>query len=234
MPKKKPAAKRSKLAAYRSARQPIAKRNPGGIEKAAMGFAVMVGPGIGGYAASRLTGRVAKATLGKKIAGGRFEKHFGPLGNLAVLLGIYFAAKKWDKLRRHQEPAMIGSAIALLQSIIQTYLPGMAGWIDAQPALPSSTPRPTAAGDFQRGRKRRRGTGIRYVSIGELETEDNAQAEREDRGEADEVRSQSQEAADELPPDDADSPLSDESPELQDLARENEDIRELYSGAFSN
>ena len=241
MSKKKSASSRSKLASFRNARKPVAKRNsPGGgpianVADAATGLAMMVGPGIGGYAATRLGGKFARVLLGKRLAGGRFEKHFGPLGSIATLLAIWYAAHKWEKARKYQEPALIGSAIALFQSLLSTYLPGLVGLIDGQPAV-SGFAATGAINGFRNGmngRRRRGNGGIRYVSPGELESERIVEEEREDRGDADEVTSQSQQVEDEQAPEEADSPLSDESADIQEFVAENEHLSGLYDGVFS-
>jgi len=242
MSKKKSAASRSKLASFRNARrQPVAHRkNPASqAMDMATGMAMMVGPGIGGYAVTRLGGKFGRVLLGQRLAGGRFARHFGPLGSLATLIGLWYAANKWEKARKYQEPILIGSAIALFQSLLQTYLPGLVGLIDGQPVMtaPSVAGGKTGLSGYRNGKNgRRRGVsnGIRYVSPGELESERAMDEEREDRDEANEVRSESSQVSDEVSPEDASEPLSDDVEEVREILEENESLRGLYDGVFTN
>lgn len=239
MSKKKPASARSKLVSFRGKRKPVAPRkNPmvaiASVTDAATGMAMMAIPGIGGYAVTRLGGKFARILIGQRVAGGKYAKHFGPLGSLGTLLAVLYAAQKWEKARKYQEPILVGSAIALFQSLLQTYLPGLVGLIDGQPLLaaPAAT---GAVNAFRRGMGGvQRGSKVRYVSPGELESERTIYDEREDRAEADEVTSQSAQVADELPPDDSDEPLSDESADIREFVQENAELGDLYDGVFKN
>lgn len=92
----------------------------------------------GGYAASRLAGRVLRRILGAKYP--VMSKHATPLGNLLMAIAIYMTVKKWKKVR---EEAMIGAAIAVVQSLLQTYMPGLAAtFLDSDGLL--ETPKPVA------------------------------------------------------------------------------------------
>jgi len=248
MSKKKPVAARSKLVAFKSKRAPVAprknpprrksppKRNPmvalASVGDAATNMAMMVVPGIGGYTATRLGGKFMRVLIGSRVAGGKYAKHFGPLGSLGALLGLMYASQKWEKARKYQEPIVIGSAIALFQSLLQTYLPGLIGLIDDRTPLDAVTLK-TPPGLARRGLAGyQRGAKIRYVSPGELESQETLEEERDDRAEADEVNSQSAQVADELPPEDPDEPLSDAAPDF--MPQDDGELSDLYDGVFKN
>lgn len=78
----------------------------------------------GGYASARLAGRIARRMLAAKFPA--LTRHATPLGNVAMAAVIYMVTKKWRKVR---EEAVIGAVIAVIQSILQAYMPGLAAML---------------------------------------------------------------------------------------------------------
>lgn len=118
---------------------------------------------VGGYAGTRLGGRLLRSILGSKFPA--LGRHGGPLGNLLMAVAVYFASQKWKKIR---EEAMIGSAVAVFQSLLQTYIPGLAWLIDAGGEAPAQLAAPKATSGVENYRRRRE----RFVSPGEVESEE--------------------------------------------------------------
>jgi hypothetical protein len=127
---------------------------------------VQVLPGIGSYAATRFSGKLLRAALGKKFP--TLEQHLGPAGNILAAVILWFAVHKSRKLARYHTPIIVGSAVAVLESIIQCYLPRLAVLIDAAPAQPQLAKAAPQATGHANGHQRR---AVRYVSPGELEIE---------------------------------------------------------------
>jgi hypothetical protein len=115
---------KSKLARYRSKR-PAKKKNPI-TESAAVDLGMQVGAGFAGYTATRFLMRAAYSQAIKRWP--RFAKHIGVLTSAVGATGVYFGTKHWEKAEDYHYSATIGAGIAVLQSAIQTYVPGL-GWI---------------------------------------------------------------------------------------------------------
>lgn len=93
-----------------------------------------VGPGFGGFAASRFVTRIAVTQIAKRAPS--WGKHAGAVAAAGSFLAAWFLAHKVKFLEKYHTPIVVGSAIAALQSIIQLYIPAL-GWIvsDASPDL---------------------------------------------------------------------------------------------------
>lgn len=160
IPTRKNAAKPKRPSRRRNASGALAAL--GGSASAVLSSVPMAGdllPGLGGYAATRMVGRLVRNVLGGRWP--RFFRHYGPLGNLIALLAIWAVMEKWSKARKYKDPAVLGAGIAFVQTLLQTYLPGLSWLFDAQPALPG----PVATSGVAAFRNR----GTRYVSPGELD-----------------------------------------------------------------
>jgi hypothetical protein len=106
-------------------------------------------PGFGGYAATRLLGRITYVQLSKKWP--KASPHLAAGSSIAAFLAAWYLLHRVERLKKYHTPATVGAAIAALQTIVQTYLPKF-GWIvsDYQPTQGSATspkalPKPTAA-----------------------------------------------------------------------------------------
>jgi hypothetical protein len=93
-----------------------------------------VGPGFGGFAATRLLTRVASTQIAKHSP--TWGKHAGAVASVGAFFAAWLLAHKWKWLERFHTPIVVGSAIAALQSLIQIYIPKL-GWIvaDASPEI---------------------------------------------------------------------------------------------------
>jgi hypothetical protein len=100
-------------------------------------------PGFGGYAATKLLHRVVNIQLSKKYP--RSGKHVAAASTIGSFLAAWFLLHRIEKLAKYHTPAVVGAAIASLQTLIQTYLPKY-GWIvsDVQPEFSPFTGAPSA------------------------------------------------------------------------------------------
>ena len=180
-----------------------------------------LGPAVGAYAVTRFTGR------GLHLFGSRwpaFQKHLRPLGNLLAFAAAWLASHKWKRLEKYHTPIVVGSGLALIQSLVQTYLPGLAWLLDAEPAravlaFPATAPSPTGAVNGFRRRPR-----VRYVSPGELSSAEVEEMHEEAQAAAPEAQA----AAPEEPE------PGEEEAMLADLLGDDEEMADLYGGVFKN
>ncbi len=107
------------------------RRNPsGGLGE----LAEFLVPGFGSFAASRFLSRVAAVQVGRRKPS--WGKHVGALTSLLLVGGAYYGAPRVQKLSKYEMPLLVGSSIAAIQTLIQTYIPKL-GWMlsDASPQL---------------------------------------------------------------------------------------------------
>jgi hypothetical protein len=208
------------------AKRPITRAprsNPG---NAFLDTVMPVLPAVASYAGARIIGRIFRMVIGQKIAAGAYAKHFGPLGNLLAFGGAYIAGQKVASARRYQTEMLIGAGIALFQSLLETYMPGMSYIVDSSPQLTAPTPAPTS-GTGRRGLSGYRGKQrIRYVSPGELESEATIANERVSRAQSQNLPAEADEVDDEIP-------VSQGEAEAVALAEETDQLSDLYDGVFS-
>lgn len=187
---------------------------------------------LGGYGGSRLTGRILRRLMASKPG---FAKHAGPAGNLLATIAIYFAVKNWKKLR---EEALIGAIIALVQSVLQSYVPGLSTMLLDAPAPMDGVALPPQASAVARyQQQRRRGNGVRYVSPGELQANADDQGVRYvSPGEAGSGYGGGNRAAEDAQQAQAqtsgDATFSDDDEQIADLG-ENETLEDLQQGIFA-
>jgi hypothetical protein len=215
------------IKAHTRAKRPVAVRsNPRGGGGEMMQTVMPVFPAVASYIGARLIGRIVRMIIGARIAGGAYEKHFGPLGNLAAFGGAYFAGKKVQSAKSYQTELLIGAGIAFFQSVLETYLPGLSHFIDASPQLVAA-PKPGFGTKKGLSGYSDRPTKTRYVSPGELETERAIASERVSRAQSQNIDSEAPEVSDEMPD------AMGEDSEAVALAEENEQLSDLYDGVFS-
>lgn len=189
-----------------------------------------VGPGIGSYAATRLTGRLARNTIGAKFPA--YARHIGAGGSLLAFVAAIYAAKKVKALKRYETPILIGGGLALIQTIIQLYLPGLSWLFDGPVQAPVALPAPKAQSMGAVAQFRRRQPRERFVSPGEIESE-RMEAHYSGRDQAvnftpvNASTLQTAATAEQLDDDE------DDGPEPDDLVGEESDISDLYDGVFS-
>jgi hypothetical protein len=119
----------------------------------------------GGYASARLAGRIARRMLAAKFPA--LGRHATPLGNVAMAAVIYMVTKKWRKVR---EEAVIGAVIAVIQSILQAYMPGLAAMLmDTDASLELAGAKAAAGLDAAPQAMRKPGLRKKFVLPGEIE-----------------------------------------------------------------
>jgi hypothetical protein len=96
---------------------------PNGLKETAMNEVL---PAFGAYAASRFLERMAFVQISKRWP--NLGKHAPVVAGLVATVAAHYAGKKIDKLKKYEQAMLIGATIALLQTVIQTYLPSF-GWI---------------------------------------------------------------------------------------------------------
>jgi len=96
------------------------------------------GAGLTGYTASRLAGKIIKTILGKQSV--VLQKGSKVLAAAGALAAIYQLTKKSGKLKKYRTAAITGAVIALVQAIIEEFLPQVGGLIDIGPASMGALP----------------------------------------------------------------------------------------------
>jgi len=101
-------------------------------------LAEFIGPGFGGFAATRFATRVAAVQVAKKWP--KVGRHAGALTSVGAFFAAWFLAHRIKWLARFHTPIVVGAGIAALQSLIQLYIPKL-GWTvsDAAPELAAAT-----------------------------------------------------------------------------------------------
>ncbi len=127
----------------------------------AVDFVSFVGPGFLAFVATKTITRGVTTLVAKKYPGMpvQFQKHVKVASAVAAFAGAYYGAHRVQKLEAYHTPIVVGAAIAMAQTVLHTYLPGLrwllADTVDPQPALsgmvgtntagPKLRARPTAA-----------------------------------------------------------------------------------------
>ncbi len=111
-------------------------RNPGDTHNPPLftDLVQFVAPGFAGFAATRFATYVASTQIAKRAP--KWAKHAGAASSVGSFLGAWFLAHKVKWLEKYHTPLVVGSAIAMLQSLIQLYVPRL-GWMisDASPEI---------------------------------------------------------------------------------------------------
>jgi hypothetical protein len=110
---------------------------------------MFVAPAFAGFAATRFATRVASTQVAKRWP--KLGKHAGVVASVGSFLSAWYLANKVKMLAPYQMALVAGSGIATGQTIVQTYLPGLA-WIvsDATPELANSSQQQVSSGNGQR------------------------------------------------------------------------------------
>ena len=105
-----------------------------------------------GYAVTRFASRVARVQLETKYP--KAAPHLAVGSTVVTALAAWFLADKIKRFEKYHLPLVVGSSVAALQSIVQTYLPKF-GWIvsDYQAPVAALPPTPTA-GYFEKSKSR--------------------------------------------------------------------------------
>jgi hypothetical protein len=68
-----------------------------------------------------------------------------PAGNIAAFGLVWFASHKSQTLKKYHTQLMVGSGIALIQSLVQGLLPGLSWIFDSSPHVSA----PSATSDYE-------------------------------------------------------------------------------------
>ncbi len=100
-----------------------------------------VGPGFGGFAATRFATRVTATQIAKRWP--KLGKHAGAVASVGSFLAAWLVAHRIKWLAKYHTPIAVGAGIAAAQSLIQLYIPKL-GWIvsDATPDLAAAAQQP--------------------------------------------------------------------------------------------
>lgn len=83
-------------------------------------------PGFAGYAGTKFLARIVNVQLSKRFPNA--GKHVAAGSTIMAFLAAWFLLHRIKRLEKYHTPAVVGSAIASLQTLVQTYLPKY-GWI---------------------------------------------------------------------------------------------------------
>lgn len=105
--------------------------------------AKIIGIGFSGFAGARLLSRIAATQVEKRKP--RWGRHAGAGTAVASFLAAAFFAKRWKVTAPYADELVFGSGLALLQTMVQTYIPQL-GWMtaDAAPELAAAAATATA------------------------------------------------------------------------------------------
>lgn len=103
-------------------------KNPGPLKNPPIGTDMLhvILPGFGSYAATRLLNRIVYVQMSKRFP--KLAKHAPVASSILSFLALWFLAHKVKRLEKWHDPLVLGSAIAGVQTIFQTYVPKY-GWI---------------------------------------------------------------------------------------------------------
>jgi len=95
--------------------------NPSGLA----GFSQMALPAFGAYAATRFVSRVTYVQLSPRT---KFAHHLSVGASAGVTLLAWLAGEHISSLKKYDSAILLGSSVATLQALLQTYVPKF-GWI---------------------------------------------------------------------------------------------------------
>lgn len=110
----------SKLARYRRRR---ARRNPeiASLTAPLVDRAYDIGAAFGGYAATRVLGRLVYSQTQKRWPG--LSRHLAVAASGLGVVGAHFVGQFWKPAAEYEDSIAIGAGVAALQAVAQTYLP---------------------------------------------------------------------------------------------------------------
>lgn len=121
-----------------------ARSNPDTTAIAELG--ITVGTGAGAYVVNRIATGVVHKALAPRL--GRLGSHIGPAASIGFLAMVWYLAEKLAFLRRYQNSVIVGSAIAVFQTLLARYLPGVENLLNAASYPVMQIPTNTATGDY--------------------------------------------------------------------------------------
>jgi hypothetical protein len=102
-------------------------------------------PAGGGFVVTKVVARIAYGVAEKRRS--KWAKHIGVLASLGTFGILWAAAHRVKQIAEYHTPIVVGSAIAALQTVVQTYIPQY-GWLIGHPSETDQAPaNQVAAGD---------------------------------------------------------------------------------------
>jgi hypothetical protein len=80
-----------------------------------------IGAGMAGYAATRIAGRIGYGLGASK--GPNWGRHTAPLVQILLAAASTYAISRIESVQKYTLPWMIGSGVAVVQGLLQTYAP---------------------------------------------------------------------------------------------------------------
>lgn len=106
-------------------------------------FVAGIAPAFLAYGATKLLARIVGVLVSRRFP--RAGRHLAAISSVAAFGAAWFGAHRWKRLQPYHWPIVIGSGVAALQAVAQTYVPKY-GWILSdwtpadQAALPAAAP----------------------------------------------------------------------------------------------
>lgn len=111
----------------RSKRIPLIQNPPLAVD-----LVSFVGPGLASFVATKTFSRGVTSLVAKRFPAGRLQ-HVKVAGAVAAFAASYYGAHRVSKLEPYHTPIVVGSAIAMVQTVMHTYLPALR-WLFADDA----------------------------------------------------------------------------------------------------
>lgn len=92
-------------------------------------------PGVAAYSGTRFLYYIVQGMTGKLVRAG---KHINILSQMAILGAVWYAGRRVRSFRPYAIGAVAGTAVAVIQAVIQTYLPQLSYLVGLPP--PSNSP----------------------------------------------------------------------------------------------
>jgi hypothetical protein len=121
-----------------------------------------IGPGFGGFAASRFVSYVAATQIAQRWPA--FGKHAGAVASIGSFVAAWTLAHKLKFLEKYHTPIVVGSGIAMLQTLLEQYIPRL-GW---------AVGNPQAAIDEQQQQQQQQQAASGSATSGQMATSDFA------------------------------------------------------------
>ena len=125
------------------------KKNPSSSPKqnptATQDIVEFVGPGFAAFAVTRFGTRIAAQLVAKKRPS--LGKHAGAITSIGAFAAIWLLAYRLKWLHKYHTPIVVGSAVSMLASLIQLYIPRLGWMLDVTTDVKQVGPAPVPQDD---------------------------------------------------------------------------------------
>lgn len=106
-----------------------------------------IAPAAGAYVVTRVAGRLARSVISQKFP--KAAPFATPIGSLAAFAALWYATHKVSSMKRYHDQAMIGAGLAVIQSLVTSFMPKLLFLFDAAPPVSAiEAPKSTGADDL--------------------------------------------------------------------------------------